>query len=59
MDNLVLFCGNHELNEMHALFSELLHTWDDLVDKDKEVTELEINRAFLICFSGFARQSYL
>jgi hypothetical protein len=28
---------------------DLLHTWDDLVDRDKPVAENEINNAFLIC----------
>jgi hypothetical protein len=31
------------------MFVDLSHLWDDLVDKDKEATEDEINNAFLIC----------
>jgi hypothetical protein len=31
------------------MFVDLSHLWDDLVDKDKEATEDDINNAFLIC----------
>ena len=31
------------------MFVDLAHLWDDLVDKDKEATEDDINNAFLIC----------
>ena len=31
------------------MFVDLAHTWDDLVDKDKEASEQTINNAFLIC----------
>lgn len=44
-----LFQNHQSLNELHNLFSELAHVWDDLVDKDKDVLEKDINRAFLIC----------
>ena len=30
------------------MFVVMSHTWDDLVDKDKNVSESEINNAFLI-----------
>lgn len=43
------FSGNKDALEMYRLFVDLLHTWDDLVDKDKEVSEDQINHAFLIC----------
>jgi purine-cytosine permease-like protein len=42
------FGGNQDALNMYRLFMNLLHTWDDLVDKDKEVTETGINSAFLI-----------
>jgi hypothetical protein len=52
MDNLEgkleWFGGNQDALNMYRLFVNLLHTWDDLVDKDKEVTEIGINSAFLI-----------
>ena len=32
---------------MYAMFVSLTHTWDDLVDRDKPVTEVSINQAFL------------
>jgi hypothetical protein len=34
---------------MYQAFIDLLHTWDDLVDKDVDVPEAKINNAFLIC----------
>jgi hypothetical protein len=37
------FGGNQDALNMYRLFINLLHTWDDLVDKDKEVTETGIN----------------
>ena len=46
---LTWFGGNTDALAMYYLFEELLHTWDDLVDKDKPVSEDAINKAFLIC----------
>lgn len=43
------FDGNQAGADLFFIFEELLHTWDDLVDKDKPVTEIQINRAFLLC----------
>lgn len=43
------FGGNEDALNMFRMFVDLAHTWDDLVDKDKEVTEQDINNAFLIC----------
>lgn len=43
------FGGNQDALNMFRLFVDLAHTWDDLVDKDKEATETDINRAFLTC----------
>lgn len=43
------FGGNQHALNMYRAFADLLHIWDDLVDKDKPVSETEINRAFLIC----------
>jgi len=46
-NKLEWFGGNHHaLNMFHALV-DLLHVWDDLIDKDKPVSDIEINRAFL------------
>lgn len=42
------FGGNQDALNMYRMFVDLLHTWDDLVDKDKPKTEQEINNAFLI-----------
>lgn len=43
------FGGNEDALSMFRMFVDLAHTWDDLVDKDKEATEQAINNAFLIC----------
>ena len=43
------FGGNQDALNLYRMFRDLAHTWDDLVDKDKPVTEAEINNAFLIC----------
>ena len=42
------FGGNEHALQMFRMFGDLLHIWDDLVDKDKERTEEEINHAFAI-----------
>jgi hypothetical protein len=43
------FGGNQDALRMFDLFVDLSHTWDDLVDKDKDVPEEKINHAFLSC----------
>ena len=43
------FDGNEDALNMYRMFVDLAHTWDDLVDKDKEASEQAINNAFLIC----------
>jgi hypothetical protein len=43
------FGGNTDALNMYRMLVDLAHLWDDLVDKDKDVTELEINNSFLIC----------
>lgn len=42
------FGGNQDALNMFRMFVVMSHTWDDLVDKDKDVSESEINNAFLI-----------
>lgn len=42
------FGGNEHALQMFRMFGDLLHIWDDLVDKDRERTEEEINHAFAI-----------
>ena len=46
---LAWFGGNIDALNMYKMFIDLSHTWDDLVDKDKDVSEDKINNAFLIC----------
>jgi hypothetical protein len=43
------FGGNQDALNAYRMFVDLAHLWDDLVDKDKEATENDINNAFLIC----------
>ena len=42
------FGGNNDALQMYRMLVDLAHTWDDLVDKDKNVPEAEISNAFLI-----------
>jgi hypothetical protein len=42
------FGGNEAALAMYAMFVDMSHTWDDLVDRDREVSERDINQAFLI-----------
>jgi hypothetical protein len=42
------FGGNQDALNMFRMFVVKSHTGDDLVDKDKNVSESEINNAFLI-----------
>ena len=52
MDNkkgkLEWFGGNQDALNVYRMIVALVHTWDDLIDGDKEVSEAEINNAFLI-----------
>lgn len=43
------FGGNQDALNMYRAFVDLAHVWDDLVDKDKELSEAKINQAFLTC----------
>jgi hypothetical protein len=38
-----LCCGNRDAEEMLMCFARICHTWDDLIDKDKPVSDREIN----------------
>lgn len=42
------FGGNEHALQMFRMFGDLAHIWDDLVDKDNNRTEEEINHAFAI-----------
>ena len=43
------FGGHADALQLFRMLVDLAHTWDDLVDKDKDLPESEINNAFLIC----------
>ena len=42
------FNGNQDALNLYRMFVDLSHTWDDLVDKDNEVSAEEVNNAFMI-----------
>lgn len=42
------FGGNQDALNMYRMLIDLAHTWDDLVDKDRELPTDHINNAFLI-----------
>lgn len=41
------FLGNEDAVRCYVTLSSIGETWDDLIDKDKEITNKEINAAFL------------
>lgn len=43
------FGGNEDALEVYRMLVDLAHVWDDLIDKDKPVTDADINRAYLLC----------
>ena len=43
------FGGNEDALNLFRMFVDLSHTWDDLIDKDKDIPDVEVNNAFLIC----------
>lgn len=45
------FGGNQDALNMYRMFVSVAHVWDDLVDKDKEVSEDAINNTFLTCLA--------
>lgn len=52
------FGGNQDALNVFRMFVDLSHTWDDLVDKDKEVREDEINNAFAIALVYLPANSF-
>ena len=42
------FGGNQDALNVYRMLVDLSHVWDDLVDKDTDVPEIELNNAFLI-----------
>ena len=52
------FGGNEDALAVFRMFVRLAHVWDDLVDKDKPVSEDAINEAFLICLVYMPSNSF-
>jgi len=48
-ERLEWFGGNKHALDMFNMFVYISHIWDDLVDKDKDVSEEAINKAFSMC----------
>lgn len=44
-----IYKGNKQASELAYLLLSIAHTWDDLVDKDKEVNATEANQVFVDC----------
>jgi len=44
---LAWFGGNQDAVNMYSMFVDLSHSWDDIVDGDKDIQEDKINQAFL------------
>ena len=49
LGKLEWFGGDQYALDMAHMMEEISHTWDDLVDKDREVSEDQINKAFMYC----------
>lgn len=43
------FGGNQDALNMVHMLEHMTHAWDDLIDRDKEVSDARINRAFTTC----------
>jgi len=42
------FGGNQDALNVYRMLVDMAHTWDDVVDKDRDVPEYELNNAFLV-----------
>jgi len=47
------FGGSADAHTFAKQLVRLVHTWDDLIDKDEPVSQTQINDAFLICLVHF------
>lgn len=43
------FGGNQDALNMAHMLEDLAHIWDDLVDRDKPVSDAQVNTSFLTC----------
>lgn len=55
--HLEWFGGNEDVRVIFNCFAVLLHTWDDMVDKDVEVTPKDVNQAFMIALASLPSNS--
>ena len=52
------FGGNQDALNMYRMLIDLAHTWDDLVDKDRELPVDHINNSFLIALVYMPANSF-
>lgn len=52
------FNGNESAVSFIEDFFAVCHIWDDLIDKDKPLTDTDINRAFVIAFIKIPRNQF-
>jgi hypothetical protein len=52
------FKGNEAAVELCQCLAYIVHLWDDLIDKDKERTDEDINAAFWMLFSTIPRNEF-
>ncbi len=52
------FGGNQDALNMYRMFVDMTHVWDDLVDKDRSLSEDDINRAFMIALVYLPANSF-
>jgi len=50
--------GNTDAVDLVLRIAEISHTWDDLVDRDKPVTDAQINRAFSIALLELPKNQF-
>jgi len=43
-----IYKGNEQATDLSFKLLEIAHTWDDMIDKDKEITDDQINNAFIM-----------
>mgnify|MGYP003395407320 CR=1 FL=1 len=55
---LTCFRGNRAAVELAFYIAKVADTWDNLIDRDKEVDDSEINRAFWMCLVDIPRNQF-
>lgn len=53
-----IFKQNEDAIQLVLMVREISHTWDDLIDKDKPVSEAQIHRAFWLALVGLRTNNF-